>query len=384
MTLVSASAALSQTVTGSISGTVIDPSGAVIPHANVVAVNTATGVHTPVVTNDAGVYSIRFLPIGLYQLEVTSQGFSTFTVPQFSLEIDQTAKIDAHLRVGATNTVQVQSGVAPILDTTDGTLGLSLTANQIATIPLNGRNFSSVTLFQPGAVNTDPTGLTGANAIERDTYNSGVVTINGNRAQANNYTLDGIDINEGQNNLIGYNPAPDAIAELKVISANAPATYGNVSGGDVVSVFRSGTNQFHGSAYAFLENQKLNANSWSNNHQNPIIAINPFTQTQFGGTFGGPILKNRLFFFVDYEGVREHSGGVGSASVLTQGMRGGDFSVLESIAKPIQLYDSENNFAPYVNDRNVPVKNPVASYLIAHPALYPLPNAAPSDGVVQN
>ena len=117
----------------------------------------------------------------------------------------------------------VNGAIAPILDTADGSLGLSVNSQEISTIPLNGRNFSSVTLFQPGAVATDPTGLTGNNAIERSTFNSDVVTINGNRAQANNYTLDGTDINETQNNLIGYNVAPDAIQELRVVQANAPA-----------------------------------------------------------------------------------------------------------------------------------------------------------------
>ena len=381
-TLLSTSAAFSQTTTGSVTGTVTDPSGAVIPNAEVVAVNTATDVHTPVKSNNAGVYSIRFLPIGQYRVEVTAPGFSKLTVPPFALEIDQTAKVDAHVTVGASTSVEVQGNLAPILDTADGTVGLSLTANQIATIPLNGRNFSSVTLFEPGAVNTDPQGLTGANAIERNTTSNGIVAVNGNRAQANNYTLDGVDLNEGQNNLIGYNPAPDAIAEIKVITADAPATYGNVNGGDVVSVLKSGTNRFHGSAYEYLENQNLNANSWANKHSTPLQPINPFTQSQFGGTIGGPILKDKLFFFADYQGNRQHSGGSGTASVFTAAMRQGDFSAVQAV-NGTQLLDTQNNFAPYVNNQ-VPILNPVAKYLFAHPELYPLPNAAPQDGLVQN
>ncbi len=370
-----------QTVTGSITGTVLDASGAAVPHATVTAVNTTTGVRTPVTSNDAGVYSIRFLPIGSYTVEVQATGFSPLTIPPFQLEISQVAKIDAHVSVNASTTVEVTAATQPILDTSDGTIGLSLSEQQIATIPLNGRNFSSVTLFQPGAVNTDPGGLTGGNALERNTYNSGIVAVNGNRAQANNYTLDGIDQNEGQNNLIGYNPAPDALAEVRVITANAPASYGNVNGGDIVSILKSGTNQFHGSAYAYLESDKLNANSWANKHHPDsadIQPINPFTQTQFGGTLGGPIIHDRLFFFVDYEGNRRHSGGTGTASVFTQAMRNGDFS-----AVPKQLYDTQNNFAPYVNNR-VPIVSPVAKYLFAHPELYPLPNATPVDGLVQN
>ncbi len=166
-----------------------------------------------------------------------------------------------------------------------------------------------------------------------------------------------------------------------MITANAPATYGNVNGGDIVSVLKSGTNQFHGSAYAYLENQNLNANSWANKHQpDPanILPVNPFTQTIVGGTLGGPIRRNKLFFFVDYEGIREHNGGSATASVLTAAMRHGDFSAVNT-----QLFDTQNNFAPYANNR-VPVTSPVAAYLFAHPALYPLPNNTPLDGLTQN
>ncbi|RRA49811.1 TonB-dependent receptor [Acidipila sp. EB88] len=383
-TLLAASCSLAQTVTGSVTGTVTDPSGAVIPNATVVAVNVGTGVRTPATTDSAGSYTIRFLPIGPYQIEVTADGFGKLTVPQFTLEINQTAKVNAQVKVGASTTVEVQGNLAPIIDTSDGTVGLTLDANQIATIPLNGRNFSSVTLFVPGAVNTDPTGLTGANATERNTYNNGIVAVNGNRAQANNYTLDGIDMNEGQNNLIAYNPAPDAIAEMRVITADAPATYGNVNGGDVVSILKSGTNEFHGSAYGYLENQNMNANSWSNKHGGTVIPINPYTQTQFGGTLGGPIVKKKLFFFVDYEGTREHTGGIGTASVLTAAMRQGDFSaVTGSDGKQKQLYNTQAGFTPYVNNQ-VPVVNPVAQYLFAHPELYPLPNTAPTDKLILN
>lgn len=382
LALLSASTVLAQTVTGSITGTVTDPSGAVIPNATVVAINVATGVRTPATTNGAGAYSIRFLPIGPYTVEVTAQGFGKSTVPQFSLEIDQTAKIDAQVTIGASTEVKVQGNLAPILDTSDGTIGISLTADQIATIPLNGRNFSSVTLFQPGAVDSDPSGLTGANATERNTQSNGIVAVNGNRAQANNYTLDGIDMNEGQNNLIGYNPAPDALAEIRVITADAPSTYGNVNGGDVVAVLKSGTNSFHGSAYGYLENQNLDANSWSNKHSTPIQPINSSTQSIFGGTIGGPILKDKLFFFGDYEGTREHSGGSGTASVFTAAMRQGDFSAVEAVNNT-QLVDTQNNFAPYVNNQ-LPIVNPVAKFLFAHPELYPLPNANAQDGLVQN
>lgn len=373
--------ALGQTVTGSITGQVTDPSGAMVSGAKVIAENVATGVRVAAQTNAEGLYNIRFLPIGTYKLHIEAKGFATTNVPAFQLEINQTVKLDAQLKIGAETTVEVNETFHPILDTNDATLGNTLSTNEIQNIPLNGRNFSSLTLFQPGAIDTDPSGLTGNNAIERNTYNNGVVAINGNRQQANNYMLEGADNNEPQNNLIGYNPAPDAIAEIRVISANANATYGNANGGAVVTILKSGTNSFHGSAYDLLESQILDSNSWANDHTYPITPKNSYTQNIFGATFGGPIVRDRLFFFGDYEGVRRHSGGTTSASLLTPSMLHGDFSALG--AQNIQLYDTQNAFAPYASNQ-LPVLNPVAQFLAAHPNLYPAPNATPTDGLIQN
>ena len=375
------SSALGQNVTGSITGVVTDPSGAVVVGATVTAQNTETGVVTTAQSNEAGVYTIHFLPIGSYTLTVDAKGFSTQKLAPFALEINQTAKVDIGLKIGATETTVVTASVHPILDTTDATLSTTLTTTEIQNIPLNGRNFSSLTLFQPGAVDTDPTGLTGNNAIERDTFNNGVVAINGNREQANNYTLEGADDNEPQNNLIAYNPAPDAISELRVVAANANATYGNANGGAVVTILKSGTNNYHGSLYDLLESQIFDANSWSNNHNVPITPKNSYTQNIFGGTFGGPIVKDKLFFFGDYEGVRRHRGGQASASLLTPEMLKGNFSALTGAG--IQLFDTQNNFTPYANNQ-LPVLNPVAVYLAAHPELYPAPNSVPSDGLIEN
>ncbi len=163
----SAAPLLAQNVTGSISGTVTDASGAVLPNASVSVRNVDTGVATTTTTNGDGVYSARFLPIGRYSVRISAAGFTEQAVPPFTLEINQTAKIDGKLSVGGSDTsVQVDTA-APILNTNDSSLGISLSTNEIANLPLNGRNFSSVTLFQPGAVNSDPQGLTGANAIER-------------------------------------------------------------------------------------------------------------------------------------------------------------------------------------------------------------------------
>ncbi len=374
--------AIAQTVTGSITGEVTDPSGAVIPGANVVAHNLDTGVDTPAATNSDGLYRIQFLPIGHYQVTVQATGFNAASVPPFVLEVLQTAKFNVKLQLGNASTTVNVSAAAPILNTENPTLGITFTSNTIQNVPLNGLDFSALTLYQPGAVDT--AGVSGPTMIERSTYFVDTPNMNGNRAQANNYTLDGIDINESFNNLIAYSPAPESLQEIKVLTANSPAEYGNVNGGGVVSILKSGTNRFHGSAYGYVQDYRLNANSWTNNQASPVIPINPYSQAQFGGTFGGPIKRDRLFFFVDYLGSRYHKGGTGTASVFTQAMRNGDFSVLLAGSNPIQLYDSQNNFAPYANNQGVPVVNPVAKFLFANPKLYPLPNATPTDGIAAN
>ncbi len=381
--LVGAPALFAQTVTGSITGFVTDSSGAVVPGAHVVAHALDTGVDTPTVSNATGLYRIEFLPIGHYQVMVEANGFDKATLPPFSLEALQTATFNVKLRVGSAATTVNVSAASPILNTNDPTLGTTFTANQIQNIPLNGLDFSALTLYVPGSVDT--AGTSGTTNIERSTYFTDTPNMNGNRAQSNNYTLDGIDMNETFNNLISYSPAPESLQEIKVLTANSPADYGNVNGGGVVSILKSGTNNFHGSAYGYVQDYRLNANSWANNQARPKGAINPFSQTQFGGTLGGPIVRDKLFFFVDYLGSRYHKGGTSNfASVYTAAMRGGDFSALLTGPNPIQLYDPENNFAPYFQNKNVPIINPVAKYLFAHPDLYPLPNATPTDGIAAN
>ncbi|QMV19418.1 TonB-dependent receptor plug domain-containing protein [Granulicella sp. 5B5] len=373
--LLGVAGAHAQTVTGAVTGEVTDSTGAVIPGATVVVQDTDTNVKTTVTSNAAGVYTARFLPIGHYKVLVSAQGFASQSTPAFALEINQTVELHTKLSVGSESTVNV-TGTAPILNTTDGTIGTTFSENEVQNVPLEGRNFQAVTLLTPGVVSTDPTGLTGSNATLRSTTSNNLVSVNGNRGQANYYTLDGVDINEPQNNQIGYNPAPDALQEIKVISGNAPAIYGNVNGGDVVSVLKSGTNQFHGSAYAYLQNNKLNANSWENKFKGQ--PINRYTQTIFGGTIGGPIFHDKLFFFADYEGFRQPAATQKAYQVLTQAELNGDFSAIPFQLYNTQAYDAATNTYPVFQNNQIPVNNPVAKYLAAHPADYPTPNADPS------
>jgi hypothetical protein len=363
------SMASGQTVTGSITGEVTDPPGAVVVGAHVTAHNLDTGVDTQAITNPSGVYHIEFLPIGHYQVSVEASGFNTETLPPISLEVLQTANFNVKLTVGSSKETVSVSAAAPILDTTDHTISSTFTANTIENFPLNGLDFSALTLYLPGAVTTY--GTSGPTSFERSTYNSDTPNFNGNRAQANNYTLDGIDMNETYNNLISYSPAPAALEQVQVITADSPTDYGNVNGAGVVAVLKSGTNQFHGSAYGYVQDYRLDANSYGHGQSLPVVPISPFSFAQFGGTIGGPIKRNKLFFFGDYLGSRYHVGGVGTASVIPDAMRSGDFSVLLNGSNPIQLYDPLNNFKPYAGNKGVPITNPVATFLFANPTLYP-------------
>ena len=382
----SASLCYAQTISAGVNGTITDVSGAVIPNAKVTATNVATNVSSSTITTKDGIYVIRNLQVGQYKVTVESAGFATQTLGPFTLETGQEAKIDSKLGVeGSTTNVLVNSDVAPLLNTENPTLGTTLDTTAIENISLVGRNFTQLTLYVPGAVSATPSSFTGSSAAIERNGNGTLASQNGNRQEANNFQLEGIEINETINNQLGYNPSADAIGQVRVISANANAEFGNVGGGDVQTLLKSGTNSYHGSAYMYLSNYNMDANSYANKHfasSASFVGITPYTQTIFGGTLGGRIIKDKLFFFGDYEGRRYHSAGTGLASVATAKMRTGDFSEL-----PVQLYNTQAAGQPaYAGNQLGAPTNPVAVYLYAHPELYPLPNHAPTPGgyVTQN
>ncbi|MEO6910489.1 MAG: TonB-dependent receptor, partial [Edaphobacter sp.] len=327
-------------------------------------------------------------------------GFSVATVGPFVLETGQIAKIDGKLVLaGQQQNVSVEASTVPLLNTQNSTLATTLDTRAIDNIPSVGRNIMSLTMFMPGAISTQPNGFAGNNAIAGQ-MSSNTVSVNGNRQQANQYLLDGMNINQTLDDQPGYIPSMDAIGQVQVISANAPAEFGNVNGGDILYQTKSGTNDWHGSMFYFLSSWNLNANTWANKHHPVPIDKASFTRNIFGGTFGGPIIKDRLFFFGDYQGGRFHQGGAGTATVLTAKERTGDFSELldpslmcssygGSCAAQgtgsahynnlVQLYDATNPAFPAYANNQIPVANmnPAIAYLIQHPEFYPLPNRAP-------
>jgi hypothetical protein len=355
--------AFSQTITGSVTGTVADPSGAVIPNAKITATNLETNLTYNTVSNSAGVYNLLFLPIGQYNLTVEATGFKRVVQGPFKLETDQVARIDPKMEVGeVTQSVDV-GAVAPILQTEATQTGGLITGQNVSTLPLAGRAVIGLTLLMPGSVT--PSG------------NSGRPYTNGNREQSNNFLLDGVDINEAIGDNLAFSPSVDALAEVSVATANAAAEFGNANGSVVSMAIKSGTNQFHGNAYEYLRNDKLDANAFFRNRSG--LTRSPIRRNIFGGTLGGPIRKDRVFFFMDYDAQRQPSGGTSTVSLASAASRTGDLSKF-----PTPVKDPTLSGACTTTDRTacfpgniIPqsrISNPAALALFANPALYPLPN----------
>lgn len=317
LTLIGGAAATpGQEVTATITGTVTDPSGAAIAGANVTATSAERGEKYNAVTNDAGIFRIPLLPVGNYDLRVEKSGFQTTVYPTFTLVLNQVARIDVEMKVGAVSQTVEVTGSAPILKTESTQVDTVIDSRTNDALPLATRNYVELTLLSPGAIHPDPSSFNNG-----DNVNSGARPfINGNREQSNNFLLDGLDNNEVSDNLLGYTPSPDAIQEFNMISNNASAEFGNFMGGIVSATIKSGTNAFHGDIWEFFRNDKLNADQWENKI-NPNIApipTAPVRWNMFGGTLGGPVIKNKLFFFVDYQGQRfDHPPAESLISVFT-------------------------------------------------------------------
>jgi len=325
-----------QEVTASITGTVTDPSGAAVAGATVTATSQERGLTYNGVTNDSGLYRIAQLPVGTYGLKVEKSGFALASHPPFVLTLNQVARVDITMKVGgASETVEV-TGAAPVMETDVTQVDTIINAATNDNLPLASRNYVQLTLLAPGSVSTDPSSFNNGN--NTGGY-GGRPLINGNREQSNNFLLDGMDNNQVSDNLLGYTPAPDAIQEFNLITNNAPAEFGNFEGGIVNATIKSGTNAYHGDVWEFFRNDVLNANSWSNNLVNPAIPKAKLRWNMYGGTFGGPILKNRLFFFADYQAQRFDIPSSSSANtVFTAAERTGDFGALCS-----KGFDSSGN-----------------------------------------
>jgi Carboxypeptidase regulatory-like domain len=329
-----------QEVTAAIVGTVTDPSGAPIKGATVVARDTERGVVWTAQTNDSGSFNILRLPVGTYTAEATAAGFEKTAYPPFTLVLNQTGRLNFQMKVGKVSETVEVTGAAPVLQTQDAQVGIVMDSNSVTNLALESRNYIQLTLLSPGVVTTDPSTFNyGSQTTQGSLNGGGRPYINGNREEDNNFLLDGVDNNQASDNLTGYTPSPDAIGEFNLITQNASSEFGNYAGGIINAAIKSGTNKYHGDVFEFLRNDFFNANKWENS---PYVSGIPgglptpkLRWNIFGGTIGGPIVKNKLFFFGDYQGVRRDLPASSSQiTVLTANEIGGNFSAL-----PTQLYN---------------------------------------------
>src|SRR6266436_4409803 len=301
-----------QTTNATLNGQVTDTSGAAVPNAKVVVVNDATNVRYETKTNNDGIYVEPNLPPGIYHIEITKEGFKTVMQPGIELHVEDARAANYTLQVGATSetvTVQAQSYM---MNTQDASVSTTIDRNFAENLPLNGRSLQTLVLLTPGTVLT---------AVNVSPGNGGSFSVNGQRASANSFTVDGVSANLGgflsQNSLgllNGANPdftiagttqgmvSVDALQEFKIQTSTYAPEFGRQPGGQISLLTRSGTNTFHGTAFDYLRNTVFDANNWFNDARS--LAKGAERQNDFGGTVGGPIFKEKTFFFFSYEGLR--------------------------------------------------------------------------------
>jgi hypothetical protein len=369
----------SQVVTASLEGIVQDQSGAVIPAAKVQVINTSTNVQTSATTNTDGRFFLPSLqPGGPYSVVVEASGFKREERSGITLEVNQSARINIQLQVGAASETVKVTGDAPLLETTSAAMGQVIDSRSIVNLPLNARNAYSLVFLAPGVTGTVSTA-----------FNSQNISVNGGRPGSSEILVDGIPSAPGLVNPIqGFSvfPSVDSVQEFKVETNAYSAEFGRMGSGVVNLIYRSGTNQFHGSAFDFLRNSDLDSNSFFSNRNGTPLPN--FKRNQFGGSLGGPLdipklyhARDKTFFFVAYEGLRQGSASTLTTTVPTALQRAGNFSqTVNSAGQPVIIYDPTTTVAQgsgYVRTpfpgNIIPASaiNPVAANIVKY---YPLPN----------
>lgn len=294
---------------GSISGVVKDVTGGVIPDATVTALNTATGIKQTTATDARGFYSFPVLPVGPYEIEIDFQGFKPYAQKGLVLDVNSALEVDATLELGQRAQAVTVTETGVHAKTSDTQMGQVITGKQTVAVPLNGRSYTDLFALQPGVTpvttsanpNVSSGGAFGSIPVS-GSLDPGNFSINGQRESANGFMLNGADVEESISMGTAVVPNLDSIAEFRILTSNFDAEYGNYSGGLINVVTKSGTNQFHGEGFEFLRNTDLDARNFFSPSRDQ------FNQNQFGGTFGGPIRKDKVFFFADYQGTRTVEG----------------------------------------------------------------------------
>ena len=345
--------ARAQVAGATLSGTVTDQSAAVIPQATISAKNIDTGITRTSVTSAAGFYSIPNLLPGNYEVRTSAQGFSSEVKAGITLTVGEQQVLDFTLQVGQTSQTVVVTTEAPNVELASSSISATVNSTTVRELPLNGRSWTDLAALQPGvsAVTQIQTDF----AVGGDRGNRGFgnqITVAGDRPEQNNYRLDGVSINDFNNaapgSVLGGDLGVDAVQEFSVITSNVSAEYGRTSGGVINAITKSGTNQFHGSAYEFLRNDALDAANFFENLNG--LKKGSFRQNQFGVSAGGPIRKDKLFIFGDYEGIRYSKGIPVSITVPSNAARNGLLCSLCPAADQVQL--QPNPMDPNGTDAN--------------------------------
>ncbi|MGH9666285.1 MAG: carboxypeptidase regulatory-like domain-containing protein, partial [Bryobacteraceae bacterium] len=306
-------------ITGSVTGTVRDSSGAVVTQAKLQLVNSGTGIVHSAASDASGDFRFLLLPVGTYSLKASATGFKTFLRDGIIVEADRSLGVPVTLDVGAvTETVEVQAGT-PLLDPNTSSMGTVMDQKKVQDLPLNGRN-------PMGLANLIPTvrGIGGFGGLATSTWGMSAVAIAGGSVLGNAYLVDGVANDKMIDGGASTQLPVEATEEFKVQTNNMSAEFGRTSGGIISVISKSGTNQFHGSLFEYLRNSSVAANEFFANKSG--VARLPLNLNQFGGAVGGPIKKDRLFFFVDYEGVRQRQTLDETITSPTVPQRAGDFS----------------------------------------------------------
>jgi hypothetical protein len=317
---------LAQVERATIVGSITDRSGAAMAGVDVVVTNEATNTQTRITTDETGTYRAVNLIPGSYTVTATRSGFRPVTYRNFVLQVTQVARLDIALDVGAVEQAIEVTGALPLLQTESSAVGQVISSQAVEALPLNGRNFVQLAILAPG--------VTGLDYAQPNTINSGrrpdelrpggtAIAANGARSTSNQVLIDGIDNTEMISQTFVVRPPVEGIQEFKVITNNAGAEYGRSAGSVVVITSKSGSNEFHGTLFEFLRNEALDARNF---FANPAFAQPKFKLNQFGASLGGPIIRNRTFFFVNYEGYREVFGDTQVVTVPTPAMKAGNFA----------------------------------------------------------
>ena len=352
-----------QTDTARLIGTITDPSDAVVPNATITVTDSGTGRTLTAQTSGSGEYTVNALSAGKYHIDVKATGFKT-AAADFTLEVSQVQEISLKLETGSTATMVDVTAEVPLVDTATSSTGEVIQGRQVTELPLNGRNFTQLALLTPGVTRGAYGDIAsgGGSGTNAETYRNSetggaALSANGLRPQANNFLLDGVDNNEGLVNSIVFFPPAEAIQEFRVNTSVAPAEFGRGGGAIVQTSIKSGSNQLHGSAFWFRRSGFGDAHGWDA-PDTPII----FKRNQFGGQLGGPIWKNKLFLFGDYQGRRQNQPvGVEHATVPTDKMKTGDFSELLGTTDSNPPTIPSVTLCPNLYD-STPQHNPLSQY----------------------